>query len=216
MHTSISSYLTALADKGRSLLTIKAARGDLLGFAAWWESRYSRPFDPALLRTSDLQTWRLSRQKEDAAAPATINRALVTLRAYGDWAKHAGLITENPVEEIKAIPTNPPVPKSLPAEAVDAILRAVRSEKDAGVSWEAHHPDIRKDEACREINRQSSPAGTNATSSRPSRRCPGSTLSSMTTSGRRWIGLDSGAVMHLISAPGRVRRPCSLPSAALR
>ena len=130
MHTSISGYLSALTDKGRSPLTVKAARGDLLGFAAWWESRFSRPFDPALLRTSDLQTWQLARQKDDAAAPATINRALVTLRAHCDWAKHAGLITENPVEEIKAIPTSQPVPKSLPAEAVDAILRAVRSERD--------------------------------------------------------------------------------------
>jgi integrase/recombinase XerC len=130
MHTSISTYLTALADKGRSPLTIIAARGDLLGFATWWESRTHRPFDPALLRTSDLQTWRLIRQKDDAAAPATINRALVTLRAYGAWAKQAGLITDNPVEAIKAIPTSPPVPKSLPAEAVDAILRAVRSEQD--------------------------------------------------------------------------------------
>jgi site-specific recombinase XerD len=130
MHTSISSYLSSLADKGRSPLTIKAARGDLTGFASWWETRYSRPFDPVLLRPNDLQTWRLSRQKDDAAAPATINRALVTLRAYCDWAKHAGLITENPVEEIKAIPISQPVPKSLPAEAVDAILRAVRGEKD--------------------------------------------------------------------------------------
>jgi integrase/recombinase XerC len=130
MHTSISSYLTSLADKGRSPLTIKAVRSDLIGFATWWNSRYSRPFDPALLRTNDLHTWRLARQKDDAAAPATINRALVTLRAYCDWAKHAGLITENPVDEIKAIPTSPPTPKSLPAEAVDAILRAVRSEKD--------------------------------------------------------------------------------------
>jgi site-specific recombinase XerD len=130
MHASISSYLTSLADKGRSPLTIKAARGDLVGFTTWWESRLSRPFDPSLRRTSDLQAWRLSRQKDDAAAPATIKRALVTLRAYCDWAKHAGLITENPVEEIKAIPTNPPDPKSIPPEAVDAILRAVRSEKD--------------------------------------------------------------------------------------
>jgi site-specific recombinase XerD len=130
MHTSISSYLTALADKGRSPLTIKAVRGDLVGFATWWEARYSRPFDPALLSARDLHTWRLARQKDDATAPATINRALVTLRAYCDWAKHAGLITENPVKEIKAIPTSQPVPKSLPAEAVDAILRAVRGEKD--------------------------------------------------------------------------------------
>jgi integrase/recombinase XerC len=56
--------------------------------------------------------------------------ALVTLRANCDWAKHEGLISENPAEEIKAIPTSQPVPKSLPAEGVDAILRAVRSEKD--------------------------------------------------------------------------------------
>jgi hypothetical protein len=35
MHTSISGYLSALTDKGRSPLAVKAARGDLLGFAAW-------------------------------------------------------------------------------------------------------------------------------------------------------------------------------------
>lgn len=130
MHASISSYLTYLADKGRSPLTIMAARGDLLGFAVWWEACCSRPFDPALLRESDPHAWRLVRQKDDAAAPATINRALVALHAYCGWAKHEGIITENPAEEIKAIPTGQPVPKSLPAEAIDAILRAVRGEKD--------------------------------------------------------------------------------------
>lgn len=130
MHTSISSYLAHLADKGRSPLTIKAVRGDLIGFAAWWEARLSRPFDPALLRERDLHSWRLARQKDEGAAPATINRALVTLRAYCTWAQRQGLITENPADEIKAVPTSQPVPKSLPAEAVDAILRAVRGEKD--------------------------------------------------------------------------------------
>jgi site-specific recombinase XerD len=70
---------------------------------------------------------------DDAAAPATVNPALVTLRAYGDWAWHAALISENAVEEIKALPTSQPVPKMLPAEAIDAILRAVRSEKDEGI-----------------------------------------------------------------------------------
>src|SRR3954452_21503598 len=130
MHTSISNYISYLAEKGRSPLTIKAARGDLAGFATWWETWRNRPFDPTLLREGDLHTWRLVRQKDDAAAPATINRALVTIRAYCAWAKHAGLIPENPAEEIKAIPTSPPSPKSIPPEAVDAILRAARSEKD--------------------------------------------------------------------------------------
>jgi integrase/recombinase XerC len=130
MHESITSYLAYLTEKGRSPLTVKAARGDLAGFAAWWETWRNRPFDPALLRESDLHTWRLARQKDAAAAPTTINRALVTIRAYCAWAKRAGLITENPAAEIKAIPTSQPAPKSIPPEAVDAILRAVRSETD--------------------------------------------------------------------------------------
>lgn len=33
------------------------------------------------------------------------------------------------IEEIKAIPTRQPTPKSVPPEAVEALLRAVRTEK---------------------------------------------------------------------------------------
>jgi integrase/recombinase XerC len=130
MHESVTDYLTYLTEKGRSPLTVKAVRGDLAGIVTWWEGWRNRPFDPALLRESDLHTWRLARQKDDAAAPTTINRALVTIRAYCAWAKRAGLITENPAAEIKAIPIGQPALKSLPAEAVDAILRAARTEQD--------------------------------------------------------------------------------------
>ena len=130
MHESVQQYLTHLSDIGRSALTVKAVRGDLSGFATWWETQRNRSFDPVLLRANDLATWRRNRQQEDAAAPSTINRALVSLRAYFAWAKQAGLIHENPADEMKAIPLEQPVPKSLPREAVDAILRAVRGEKD--------------------------------------------------------------------------------------
>lgn len=130
MHSSINDYLEYLATKGRSKLTLKAARGDLVGFARWWETQRDRPFDPVLLRTSDLHAWRLARQKEDAAAPTTINRALVSIRAYCVWAKQLGLIPENPADDIKALPSGQPAPKSLPAEGVDALLRAVGAEKD--------------------------------------------------------------------------------------
>ena len=39
-------------------------------------------------------------------------------------------MTENPTEGIEAVPATPLTPKSLPAEAVDAILRAARNEPD--------------------------------------------------------------------------------------
>ncbi|MBV9792121.1 MAG: tyrosine-type recombinase/integrase [Chloroflexi bacterium] len=130
MHETIVSYLKHLEEKGRSPLTIKAARGDLVGFTTWWEAQRKRPFDPALLREYDVHLWRHMRQSEDAAAPTTINRAMVSLRTYCGWAKQQQFLEENPFEEIKAIPIAPPAPKSLPPEAVDAVLRAVRSEKD--------------------------------------------------------------------------------------
>ena len=38
MHVSIGDYLTYLANKGRSSLTVKAAHGDLTGFVTWWEA----------------------------------------------------------------------------------------------------------------------------------------------------------------------------------
>jgi site-specific recombinase XerD len=107
MHTSITDYLVCLTEKG-VLLAVKAARGDLVRFMTWWE-------------------------KDDAAAPMTSNRAPVTIRAYCAWAKHAGLLTGNPSEELKAIPTSTPTPKSVPPKAVDAILQAVRCEKDARI-----------------------------------------------------------------------------------
>jgi integrase/recombinase XerC len=130
MHSSIGDYLSSLVSVGRSPLTLKAVRSDLSGFAMWWEIRRQRPFDPALLLDSDLREWRVKRQRDDASAPATINRALSTIRAYCNWAKQVGLMTENPTEGIEVVPAAPLTPKSLPAEAVDALLRAVRNEPD--------------------------------------------------------------------------------------
>jgi hypothetical protein len=55
---------------------------------------------------------------------------LVTLRVYCAWAKYVGLLTESPLEAINVLPISQPAPKSALSEAVGAILRAVRSEKD--------------------------------------------------------------------------------------
>lgn len=133
MHNIIAHYLKYLEEKGRSPLTIKAARSDLVAFTTWWEIQRKRPFDPGLLREYDIHLWRQMRQSQDTAAPTTINRAIVSLRTFCSWAKQEHLLQENPVKDIKAIPIAPPTPKSLPAEAVDAVLRAVCLEKDKRV-----------------------------------------------------------------------------------
>lgn len=131
MHASMGEYLNALAQKGRSPLTLEATRHDLGRFVAWWEGTRRRRFDPALLLDADLRAWRAARQRDDGAAPATINRGLSALRGYCAWAVIRGLMTEDPATAITDVPLPPLGPRSLPPAAVDALLRAAHGQKDA-------------------------------------------------------------------------------------
>src|SRR5579859_6214152 len=115
--------------KRRAPATLKVVRQDLTHFVAWWEQTRRRTFDPALLRHEDLRDWRLARQRDDGAAPATINRGLASLRGYCQWATLCHLLTDNPTIGIEDVPTDPLAPRSLPAEAVDALLRVARAEQ---------------------------------------------------------------------------------------
>ena len=66
----------------------------------------------------------------DGAAPATINRGLSTLRRVCAWAVEAKLLGENPTRGLEDLPSTPLSPRSLPDQAVDALLRAARGEHD--------------------------------------------------------------------------------------
>ncbi len=130
MHPSIEQYLEVLHTKRRAPATLKVIRQDLTHFVAWWERTRRRAFDPALLRHEDLRDWRNVRQRDDGAAPATINRGLASLRGYCRWALARHLLLENPATEVKDVPTEPLAPRSLPAEAIDALLRVARAEQN--------------------------------------------------------------------------------------
>lgn len=131
MHPSIDQYLEFLRTKRRAPATLKVIRQDLAHFAAWWEGTRQRTFDPVLLRYEDLRDWRSVRQRDDGAAPATINRGLASLRGYCRWALASHLLIENPMADVKDVPTEPLAPRSLPAEAIDALLRAAGTEPNA-------------------------------------------------------------------------------------
>jgi len=131
LHPSLEQYLEVLHTKRRAPATLKVVRQDLTHFIVWWEHTRRRTFDPVLLRHEDLRDWRLVRQRDDGAAPATINRGLASLRGYCQWATLYHLLTENPARDIEDVPTDPVAPRSLPAEAIDALLRAARTEQHA-------------------------------------------------------------------------------------
>lgn len=123
-------YLATLVARDISLATQRAARSDLAQFCRWWETRQQRPFDLAYVVDRDLRAWKQQRQQVDGAAPATINRGLSTLRQFCTWAIEQHLIADNPATAIEDVPSTPLAPRSLPDQAVDALLRAARNEGD--------------------------------------------------------------------------------------
>lgn len=131
MHPSIEQYLEFLHTKRRAPATLKVIRQDLAHFVAWWESHRRRTFDPGLLRHEDLRDWRVARQRDDGAATATINRGLASLRGYCRWALAHHLLVENPMTDVKDVPIEPLAPRSLPPQAIDALLRAAGAESNA-------------------------------------------------------------------------------------
>jgi site-specific recombinase XerD len=132
---ALDQYLATLATKDRSRATQRAARSDLMIFCRWWETKHQRSFDLTQVIDRDLREWKLTRQKVDGAAPSTINRGLSTLRRWCAWAVELKVLADNPAKGIEDIPSTPLSPRSLPDQAVDALLRAVRNEKDPRLRW---------------------------------------------------------------------------------
>jgi site-specific recombinase XerD len=126
----LEQYVASLTAAGKAPATQRAIRSDLLQFCTWWEQTYLRPFDLMQVMERDLRAWKAFRQQDEGAAPATINRGLSTLRRLCTWAVEQRLLTENPTKEVPDIPSTPVSPRSLPDQAVDALLRATRAEPD--------------------------------------------------------------------------------------
>ena len=127
---SIEHYLATLAKRGTSVATQRAARSDLTIFCTWWEAKHQRSFDVSQVIDRDLREWKQARQQRDGAAPATINRGLSTLRRLCAWAVEQLFLRENPTQGIEDVPTTLLGPRSLPDQAVDALLRVARGEPD--------------------------------------------------------------------------------------
>jgi site-specific recombinase XerD len=128
---SIEQFLSTIDSQSVAPATRKALRSDLHQFVTWWELTCGRVFDPAQCVDRDLRAWQVARQQDDGAKPSTINRALSSLRRYCAWAVDQGLMPDNPTRDVADVPTDPPPPRAIPDDAVDALLRAVRTEPDA-------------------------------------------------------------------------------------
>lgn len=134
---------------------------DLKKFTIWFETRYGS-FDPAAITPLDLVEYRSYLQSEGGrrrsthpspqpAAPATVNRALISLSIFCQWAQDVGLIVTNPSIGIKPIAVEELAPHWLTRPQQAAFVRAVQAGKslrDLAVCGLMLHAGLRVGEVC--------------------------------------------------------------------
>jgi integrase/recombinase XerD len=84
--------------------------------------------------------------------PASVNRALVTLKRYAAWATDEGLIARNPALAVKLIPQEATAPRQLEDDEEDALVAAVTttgSLRDRTIVVLMLHTGLRAREVCR-------------------------------------------------------------------
>lgn len=151
MDATIARYLATIAEPA----TRRAARADLASFAGWWADQRGRSFDPSQLLAKDVAAWVRHRQADQERKPATINRGLSSLRRFGAWLVAEGLLAESPAQGVHDLPLEARGPRSLPDDAVDAVLRAVQAEvlpalrlRDGALLALLAYAGLRAQEAC--------------------------------------------------------------------
>lgn len=134
---------------------------DLKKFTTWFETRYGS-FDPAAITPLDLVEYRSYLQSNGGrsthahpspqpAAPATVNRALISLSIFCQWAQEQGIMVTNPSKGIKSIAVEELAPHWLNRSQQAAFVRAVQAGKslrDLAVCGLMLHAGLRVSEVC--------------------------------------------------------------------
>ncbi len=149
MTNYLDEFTTYLQKLDRSPLTVKGYRHDVEIFFAWLEERLER-FIPLIEVTPfDLQKYRNSLE---GSKPSIINRRLAGLRAFFAWAKKQGVISSNPVDDIKGIKQDDKSPQALSRQEIykvqrEAAARRQLAQAKAGPDISAALVDAVRDEA---------------------------------------------------------------------
>lgn len=95
-------YMTA--ERRCSPATVEIYTRDLRGFEAYLtaEADPADGFDPSAVTLSDVRGW-VMREVEEGTAVGSVNRKISTLRSFFRYLMREGVVTANPVREIKAL-----------------------------------------------------------------------------------------------------------------
>jgi site-specific recombinase XerD len=124
----ITQYQDHLTRAGKSSHTVKAYTQDLAAFGQWLEQTTGEDFHPRAVDSRDIIEYR-GYLLRGGAKPATVNRRLIALRRFFQWAKQQGLAASSPFEILEKVlvrEQKDTAPRWLDHQEQLALLRAVR------------------------------------------------------------------------------------------
>ncbi|MGG0938676.1 tyrosine-type recombinase/integrase [Brevibacillus centrosporus] len=135
--------------------TVKEYGGDLKHFIGWFESEQASeeiiPFRIEDVATPTITRYRDVMQKEMKLKPATINRRLITLKRFFEWASAQGLIRRDPSKPVKLVPEEKASPRQMTEREEAALIAAVEhsgSIRDQTIITLMLHTGLRTMEIC--------------------------------------------------------------------
>ena len=118
-----TNFAGFLASRDQSANTVKGYVQDLNKFSSWFELTNGEKLTPQTLTPTDARLYRQHLLTVRKASPATINRHLAALRAFGRAAVDAGELDSNPLADLRGISEQKTAPKWLDRREQAAILR---------------------------------------------------------------------------------------------
>lgn len=140
----ITDFEKFLIDAGRAPLTVKAYLSDMRLFGRWFAQRNGQPLSPDLLTPTDIREYRTHLLNNKAGA-STINRKLIALRVYAEFALDQSVIDFDPTKGIKFVETQPLAPKWLDKTQQFDLLKKAERELNAAQG------EIKKRQAIRDL-----------------------------------------------------------------
>ena len=156
--TALEQYAGALQDEADMRpATVRNYLSDLRQFVAWCEEMWSEghdelvSFTPTRMTTPMFTRYRAYLQHMRHLRPATVNRALVSIKRYCAWALVAGHLPRNPAAVVKLVGQEAQAPRQISdqeEEALVAAVTAVGSLRDQTIITLMLHTGLRASEVC--------------------------------------------------------------------
>lgn len=150
MEELLQDYRDYLYEQDKSEQTVKAYMTDLRSFSRWFQHINGAALVLDSITPMEIIEYR-NALLDWGKKPSTINRSLISISSFCQWAQQNDLILNNPAEGIRTVAEEPLAPRALDRKEQLALLRAVRRSgklRDLAIITMLLHTGMRVSELC--------------------------------------------------------------------